>query len=249
MRSLFYTIFLVFMNIAKVFSMSTPFADKKAALIFLHGLGDSPAGWWSLESGLPAYQPQLKNIAYVFPPAPTIAVSINGGAKMPGWFDLFDWPIAVGSQDDPQGKFRAIRQIEDCIKDLEEQGIPRSKIVVAGFSQGGAIAMLLAYHSSEENPARPPLAGCASLSGWLTLPDDTFVNTVTPLFWAHGEYDEKVLFGQQSFGVKKLEEAGVVVNDYSYPIGHGSDPEEIEEFAKFLVRVLFPDTSDDKTEL
>lgn len=70
------------------------------ALIFLHGLGDTPAGWSSLERQLPSLIGNLEGAKYVFPAAPTIPISINGGAEMPGWFDVLDWPIGITARDD-----------------------------------------------------------------------------------------------------------------------------------------------------
>ena len=211
---------------------------KKGALVFLHGLGDSPAGWSSLEYKLPSIQPRLKDIAYVFPPAPTIELTINGGMQMPGWFDLYNWPIGVGSKDDRQGIMAALTQIEKTMLQLEEkEGIDPSKIVVAGFSQGGAIALLSAYQRRER-----PFAACVSLSAWLTLVDELAVTEgakKTPLLWAHGRIDDKVLFEQQAFGVKKLREQGVDVTSKEYDMGHESDPEEIKEMASFLDDIFF----------
>lgn len=222
-------------------AMST-MQPKKAGLIFLHGLGDTPLGWSGIEDALPELEPQLSQVEYVFPPAPTIPISINGGATMPGWFDLYDWPIGVGVKDDREGKLKGVEQIEECIAKLEEKGIPRSKIVVGGFSQGGAIALLTAYHSDAQSPARKPLAGCASLSGWLTLTQEEgykTVNTETPLFWAHGQFDDKVLFEQQAHGVNLLTGTGVSVQAENYPMGHSSHPDEMQAFAKFLTATLF----------
>ena len=218
-------------------------------LIFLHGLGDTPVGWSGIEDALPSMEPKLGALEFMFPPAPTIPITINGGATMPGWFDLLDWPIGVGCKDDREGKLKGVAQIEECIEKLEQKGIPRNKIVVGGFSQGGAIALLTAYHSDAASPARPALGGCAVLSGWLTLTGATgyqAVNTDTPLFWAHGQYDDKVLFEQQAFGVNQLTEAGVSVEAENYPMGHSSHPDEMQAFAKFLTRVLFDDS---KSEL
>lgn len=110
---------------------------KKGAVIFLHGLGDSPAGWSELKETLPSFHSRLSEIEYIFPAAPTIPITINGGMAMPGWFDLYDWPIGVGSKDDEEGLLSGINLIEDHVEKLEsEHGIPRSKIVVGGFSQG-----------------------------------------------------------------------------------------------------------------
>lgn len=111
-------------------------STKKGALIFLHGLGDTPAGWSDLKRSLPTYHSRLSGIEYVFPAAPTIPITINGGVTMPGWFDLYDWPIAVGSKDDKKGLMSAVQVVEDHVEKLEKDGIPRSKIVVGGFSQG-----------------------------------------------------------------------------------------------------------------
>lgn len=220
-------------------------SSKKGALIFLHGLGDTPAGWSDLKRSLPSYHSRLSDIEYVFPAAPTIPITINGGATMPGWFDLFDWPIAVGSKDDKEGLASAVRVVEDRVDKLEkDHGIPRSKIVVGGFSQGGAIALLTAYRNQRE-----AYAGCAGLSAWLTIPEELDVADPakeTPLYWGHGTFDDKVLFQQQQFGVDKLREAGVSsVKDRSYPISHSSHPDEMKDFADFLDGCLFGTAEDE----
>ena len=94
-------------------SASTEQCNGKSAVIFLHGLGDTPAGWSSLQHNLPSIRPKLgMDVHYVFPPAPTIAITINGGMQMPGWFDLYDWPIGVNARDDRQGKIAAVEQLE-----------------------------------------------------------------------------------------------------------------------------------------
>ncbi|KAG7346862.1 carboxylesterase [Nitzschia inconspicua] len=234
---------LIAMNRAAA-AMST---QKKGALIFLHGLGDTPAGWSSLEQTLPSMRPKLQDIAYVFPPAPTIPISINGGRAMPGWFDLYDWPIAVGSQDDPEGLQRSVSMVQNAVKKLNEQGIPSSKIVVGGFSQGGAVSLLYCYQQKEQS-----LAGCAALSAWLTLPDQLAVSAKaksTPLFWGHGRMDDKVLFDQQAFGIAKLEEQGIKVDGKAYNMGHSSHPQEMEDLADFLEECLFPDGAESASEL
>jgi len=215
----------------------------KSAIIFLHGLGDSPAGWSSLEYDLPEIRKSLAEVHYVFPPAPTIGLSINGGAKMPGWFDLYDWPIDIDATDDRDGKLAAVKQIEDTVVKLEkDDGIPPNRVVIGGFSQGGAVALLAAYH--QRKVGKVPFAGCVCLSGWLTLKEDLTISDevakATPLFWGHGQFDDKVLFEQQAHGVGKLRELGVDVTDGSYPMGHSSHPKEMNALAEFLEKVLFP---------
>lgn len=110
---------------------------------------------------------------------------------MPGWFDLFDWPIGVGAKDDKEGKVAAAQQIEQTVEKLEQDmGIPPSRVVVGGFSQGGAVALLAAYHRRTQG--KVPFAGCVCLSGWLTLKDDLKVTDevakATPLLWGHGQW-------------------------------------------------------------
>ncbi|KAL3821650.1 hypothetical protein ACHAXA_006070 [Cyclostephanos tholiformis] len=215
---------------------------SRSALIFLHGLGDSPAGWSSLEDDLPSIRERLGDVHYVFPPAPTIGLTINGGLKMPGWFDLYDWPIGISARDDKDGMLAAVEQIETTVETLErEMGIPPSRVVIGGFSQGGAVALVTAYHRRR---GKVPFAGCVCLSGWLTLKDDLTTVTedvanATPLFWGHGKWDDKVLFEQQAHGVGRLRELGMDVTDESYPMGHSSHPKELGAVAEFLERVLF----------
>ena len=233
-------------------STSTSNTNYKGAVVFLHGLGDTPSGWSSIERALPSLCPSLAGkIKYCFPAAPMTSITINGGMKMPGWFDLYDWPIAVGSKDDEEGLLRSVSQIEEAVEKIQqEEGIPRSKIVVGGFSQGGAAALLAANRAKETGSSFEPYAGCVGLSAWLTLPDSLDVPKEaaesTPLLWCHGRYDDKVLFEQQAFGVGKLREAGVKVTDKAYDMGHESHPDEMVAFANFLEATLLGDSEGGK---
>lgn len=162
--------------------------------------------------------------------------------EMPGWFDLYDWPIGISAKDDRDGKIAAAQQIETAVEKLEaEMGIPPSRVVVGGFSQGGAVALLTAYHRRQ---GKVPFAGVVCLSGWLTLKEDLKVTEevakATPLFWGHGQWDDKVLFEQQAHGVEILRNQGVDVSDQSFPMGHSSHPKETEAMAEFVEKVLFP---------
>lgn len=233
--------------------MSTSASPKipSAALVFLHGLGDTPAGWSEIEHVLPQLKPRLANLKYVFPAAPTIPISINGNMEMPGWFDLYDWPIAVGSRDDRDGLMQGVARIDDIVRTLKtEDGIEKDRVVVGGFSQGGAVALVSAYHekssggNDDDDDDDKRYAGCACLSGWLTLKDEIKASSKTPLFWGHGRYDDKVLPEQQPFGIDVLKPMGVQVEASQYDMGHQSHPEEMVAFAEFLDKVLFEETSD-----
>jgi len=208
-------------------------------VIFLHGLGDTPAGWSDLEAQLPNVRPSLRRVKWAFPAAPTIPISINGGAEMPGWFDLYDWPIKLDAPDDREGVERGVATVRAAIAAFEADGIPADRIVVGGFSQGGAIALNAAYR----HPTK--LAGCAVLSGWLTLKGDFGADLPvgpgareTPCFWGHGTQDDKVLFPHQKVGVDILKARGVSVNATDYPVGHTAHPEELARLAMFVEMVL-----------
>jgi predicted esterase len=176
-----------------------------------------------------------------------------------GWFDLYDWPIEVGAKDDPVGLQRSVGQVQEEVARLgREEGIPPHKIVLGGFSQGGAVALLACYHPTMSAGAgamgHGPYAGCVGLSAWLTLPDqvagesesgdataaaDDDARLRTPLFWGHGTYDDKVLFEQQAFGVERLRRIGVDVTAREYPVDHSAHPGEMQDFAAFVDRAIF----------
>jgi lysophospholipase-2 len=264
-----------------VSAMSTPAAAAAAAnaaskaasskyhgaLIFLHGLGDTPRGWSHLQNSLQHIKPRLNSndIKYVFPPAPVDqSITINGGATMPGWFDLYDWPIGIGSKDDRDGLMRSIKQINNVVNKLiNDDNIPANKIVIGGFSQGGAVALLACYGNlvSEED-TQHKFAGCVGLSAWLTVPKEVIesgsstkvdddVRKQIPLFWGHGTYDDKVLYEQQQFGIEALtNEFGLPYNKITstqYPMGHESCSKEMNHLAEFLDNVLFEEEDCNKS--
>ena len=168
---------------------------EKMAVVFLHGLGDTPEGWSSLRREIPMFHKQAgigpvdPPLRFEFPGAPTASVTISGGQMQTSWFDLFDWPIGLKARDDRDGLMASVKTVHALVDKLVSEGIPASKIVVGGFSQGGAIALLATYFY----PAR--LAGCVCLSGWLTM-RDTFEKSLqsenknTPCYWGHGFMDQ-----------------------------------------------------------
>jgi lysophospholipase-2 len=240
---------------------------KKGALIFLHGLGDgSPNGWeMSLEQELTRFNPKLSsdNIVYIFPNAPILPISINGGTRMPGWFDLYDWPVDLNVQDDEINMVQSISTTNDIItKCMNDYHFSREQIIIAGFSQGGAIALLTAYHPKYRLPGSTPLGGCINLSGWLPFRDKEsdwispslsestapILPSPVPLFWGHGTYDDIVLIEHQKAGIEFLIERGLVstkvpmgVQSLQYPVAHSSDPDEMKAMADFVDRILFPE--------
>ena len=235
---------------------------KKGALIFLHGLGDgAPSGWeTSLEQQLTRFHSNLtsQNLVYIFPNAPILPISINGGTPMPGWFDLYDWPIDLEATDDPVTMAQSVASTNEIIqKCMADYHLNCQQIIIAGFSQGGAIALLTAYHPKYRTTT---LGGCINLSGWLPLmkqKDDwnepslsSSTEPSVPLFWGHGLYDEIVLIEHQKAGVDFLTARGLLPSPKStlpsppikvlqYPVGHSSDPNEMKAVADFIETILF----------
>eukprot|EP01082_Thalassiosira_pseudonana_P004539 g4607.t1 g4607 contig15:1383474-1384615(+) len=226
----------------------------KAAVIFLHGLGDSPDGWSKLTEALPNLRPNLAmlDITYVFPPASMVGITVNGGEQMSGWFDVYDWPIGLDAKDDPKGLAMSVKRVDQIVTQLkDEEGIDPSRVIVGGFAQGGAVALMAAYNRRKKDAK--PFAGCMCLSGWLPMKDYLDVSEetakATPLYWAHGQYDEKILFEQQVHGVQKLKGVGVDVSAYAFPVGHESaNYEEIEAMAEFIDGILTSKTDQSKTK-
>ena len=205
---------------------------ERSAIIFMHGLGDTPSGWSSLKAQLGPALPG--NVTWRFPLAPTAPVTINGGSTCTSWFDIVDWPISLAARDDGAGMAASVASTQAAIDELVADGVPAERIVVGGFSQGGAVALRAVFGAKQK------LAGCVCLSGWLFHRDefDTGANAATPVFWGHGSEDPVVLPEQQAAGVEVLTAAGVSVNAKSYVMGHSSHPEEMAELQTFLQTVL-----------
>ena len=206
--------------------------NNKRALIFLHGLGDTPKGWSSLKQ---QFSSQLSeyDIKWIFPAAPRAPVTISGGQLQTSWFDIFDWPIGVTARDDPKGLLESVSKITAIVEDCEKEGILPENIVLGGFSQGGAIALLTCWRYPKT------LGGCISLSGWLTLREEFATSqmdgNVTPLFWGHGTEDPVVLPEQVPVGMEILQKNGITVKNEMYErMGHSSCPREMNDVLEFV---------------
>jgi len=204
-----------------------------AAVIWLHGLGADGNDFAGLVpeldlSGCPAMR-------FVFPHAPSMPVTVNGGYVMPAWYDIRGTDL-LSRQDDA-----GIRASELAIRALIEReiarGIPASRIVLAGFSQGCAMAL----HTGLRYPHT--LAGILALSGYLPLAE-TFAaecsqaNAHTPIFMAHGNQDPVVIPARGEASRDLLTGLGYAVQWHSYPMPHSLHPQEIVDIASFLTHVL-----------
>jgi len=207
-----------------------------ATVIFLHGLGDSGHGWSS------AFQAIRKpHVKYVCPTAAPMPVSLNGGFRMSSWFDILG--LEENSAEDQQGIRDAADLLQQYISEEEKAGIPRKRIMVGGFSQGGAVALYssLAY----EKQKAEPLAGVIGLSCWMPLHkqfNGIKVNTETPVFQGHGETDPLVKF---SFGKLTAEAISKFNKNHVFKsyqgMGHSSCEQEMSDVRDFIDKHL-PDT-------
>ena len=206
-----------------------------AAVIWLHGLGADGHDFASLvpELDLAGCPP----IRFVFPHAPSMPVTVNGGYVMPAWYDILG-PNLV-SQQDAAGIQASERAIVALIAHEVARGIPAERIVLAGFSQGCAMAL----HTGLRLPHR--LAGIMALSGYLPLVDRLAAerhpaNAQTPVFMAHGTQDPVVVLARGEASRDALATLGQPVQWHSYPMPHSLHPREIADISAFLAQVLGP---------
>ena len=209
--------------------------DPRASVIWLHGLGADGNDFASLVPqldlrGCPA-------IRFVFPNAPRIPVTVNGGYVMPAWYDILG-PNLV-SQQDAAGIQASEQAIVALIAHEVARGIPAELIVLAGFSQGCAMAL----HTGLRLPQR--LAGIMALSGYLPLANRLAAerhaaNVLTPVFMAHGTQDPVVVLARGEASRDALATLGQPVQWHSYPMPHSLHPREIADISAFLAQVLGP---------
>ena len=209
--------------------------NPTAAVIWLHGLGADGNDFASLV-------PQLNlagcpPIRFVFPHAPSIPVTLNGGYVMPAWYDITGTDLV--SRQDAAGIQKSEQAITALIQHEVARGIPYTNIVLAGFSQGCAMAL----HTGLRLPQA--LAGIMALSGYLPLADRFAderhtANAHTPVFMAHGTQDPVVILKRGEDSRNALAALGHPVQWHTYPMPHSVHPQEVADIAAFLKQVLQP---------
>ena len=207
--------------------------NPSAAVIWLHGLGADGNDFAGLVPELDLHR--CPPIRFIFPHAPAIPVTINGGYVMPAWYDIRGADL-TSSQDDV-GISRSERAIVALIEHEVARGIGVSHIVLAGFSQGCAMAL----HTGLRSPKA--LAGIVALSGYLPLAERfaserASANARTPIFMAHGTQDPVVVPARGEASRDLLTQLGYAVQWQSYPMPHSVHPREVADIASFLTRVL-----------
>jgi phospholipase/carboxylesterase len=205
--------------------------SPRAAIVWMHGLGADGHDFAPIVPELRLPVP----VRFVFPHAPMRAVTINHGAVMRAWYDV----RGVGGErrEDAEGVRASQAEIEALIAREKARGIPAERLVLAGFSQGGAMAL----HTGLRHPER--LAGIMALSCFLPLADALAVeaapaNRDVPIFMGHGAYDDLIPLARARHAHDILVGLGWRVEWHEYPMPHSVCAEEIADISAWLTTVL-----------
>ena len=201
--------------------------NPRGSVIWLHGLG---ADGHDFEPIVPELRlPADLSLRFIFPHAPVQPVTINGGMAMRSWYDIVSFDSE--GRADRAGVLESSDLLQGLIAREIERGIAPEKIVVAGFSQGGAVAIHTALQTEH------PIAGLMALSTYMALPDDA-ASAVSrkdlPIFMAHGSFDPVLRMEWGRSSADKLIEAGYVVDWHEYPMAHAVCPQEIADISRWL---------------
>ena len=207
--------------------------NPRATVLLMHGLGADGNDFVPIAKELDL--DSVGPVRFVFPNAPHIPVTINGGMRMPAWYDIVGADLA--KREDEAGLRASMDAIELLLAREKERGIPAERIVIAGFSQGCAMALLTGLRHAER------LAGIVALSGYLPLAATTaaersLANAKTPIFMGHGQQDGVVLLERASASHDALRALGYSVDWHQYPMAHSVCMEEIEDLNQWFNRVL-----------
>ncbi|MCK5945185.1 MAG: alpha/beta fold hydrolase [Planctomycetes bacterium] len=210
-----------------------PPGEVRASVVWLHGLGADGHDFAAIVPELSL--PDELGVRFVFPHAPAIPVTLNGGMVMPAWYDISE--VDLQRRHDEDGVRRSARQVADLLAREHARGVPWNRIVLAGFSQGGAVALFAGLRHPER------LAGIVALSTYLvaseSLDDErTAANQDVPILQAHGSVDPMVPFVRGEAARDELTQRGYQVEFHAYPMPHSVCPEEIATIREFLGRVL-----------
>ena len=202
-----------------------------AAIIWLHGLGADGNDFAPIVPQLPL--PAGLGVRFVFPHAPSIPVTINNGFVMPAWYDIIE--MSLERKVDVAQIEESAQQIQDLISREIERGVSPEHIVIAGFSQGGAVA----YHVALGYPER--LAGLMTLSTYLATNDNieySAANKDMPILIEHGTHDPvvPVILGEQAHQLLSAKDYNVSYN--TYPMAHQVCMPQIQNIGQWLNTVL-----------
>ena len=207
--------------------------NPQSAVIWLHGLG---ADGHDFEPIVPELVPRGERaLRFVFPHAPLRPVTLNGGFAMRAWYDII--ALDRRAAEDESGIRMSQSLINELLRRESARGIPTERIVLAGFSQGGAMALFCGTRYPER------LAGIIGLSCYQLLAgrfdaERLPVNQATPIFVAHGVQDPVVAPALGEAAAQQLRAAGYAVEWHAYSMPHAVCPQEVADIAAWLRRVL-----------
>ena len=210
-----------------------PDQNPVATIIIMHGLGADGRDFVPIAEQLDLSS--IGPVRFLFPNAPSIPVTINGGYVMPAWYDILAADLV--KREDEVGLRQSRLEIEALIANEKARGIPASRIVVAGFSQGCAMSLMVGLRHAEA------LAGIVGMSGYLplaatTAAEHTAASLKTPIFMAHGTRDGVVALPRATASRDALVAMGYAVQWHEYPMEHSVCPQEVLDLKAFLEAVL-----------
>jgi phospholipase/carboxylesterase len=201
-----------------------------ASVIWMHGLGADGHDFAPVVKML-----NLPHVRFILPHAAYKKVSVNNGYEMRAWYDIFSF--TPGSREDDVGIHESQTYINTLIAREIASGIPAKRIVIAGFSQGGAIALHTALRYNQA------LAGVMALSTYLPLKlslekEKTPENQLTPIFMAHGTFDNVISLSTCRLSYAILQAQQYKIHWHEYPMAHSVNEEEIADIRDFLLKTL-----------
>ena len=208
-----------------------PKTPATATVILLHGLGADGNDFVPIVSEMRL--PATMAVRFIFPNAPSIPITINGGYVMPAWYDITE--LAIDRKIDSTQLIDSSEQIRRLIDREIDRGIPSNRIVLAGFSQGGAVSYQAALTYMQ------PLAGLLCMSTYFATKDTITPNSANknlPIFLCHGSRDPMVPEHMGQEAQERLTAMGYSVEYKSYPVEHSVCPEEIADISQWLQRLL-----------
>lgn len=205
-----------------------PANPHEKTIIWLHGLGADGHDFEPL-----AHELGFAQIKYIFPHAPIRPITLNGGMAMRGWYDLES--LEFRQRQDETGILESVAAIQCLMQQEIDEGLNPQDLILAGFSQGGAIALYaaLTFHLT--------IGGVMALSTYLPIADtfekaERSMNQNTPVFMAHGTDDPVLPLHFATYSCERLEALGYAVEWHDYPMPHSVCPGEIKAIRNWLER-------------
>jgi len=204
------------------------------SIIWLHGLGADGHDFAGIVPEL--VRSDWPGIRFIFPHAPVMPVTLNAGMVMPSWYDLYG--LDIGSDEDEAGVKQAAQSIRQLIEREQQRGIAANRIVLAGFSQGGALALYTALTHPQ------PLAAIVALSTYLPLAQQLsgpgqHLQQYSAIFQAHGDRDPVVGRPLAESARDSLQQLGNTVDWRIYPMEHNVSINELQDISQWLNNHIF----------